>query len=119
MSHHDVRAIILRQSGRHFDPDVVDAFLKLEEHFIAVRDRLSDQVVGPTPASVTEIITESASPPAPLPGTLPPVLIVEDDEIVRDSLVKLLTQAGYTTLTARNGQEALPIITAQDAIGHF
>jgi putative two-component system response regulator len=111
MSHHDARAILLRQSGKHFDPSIVDAFLKIEDQFIAVRDRLGDEpTVGPRAGSVTELIADAPSAPAPMPGTLPPVLVVEDDQIVRDNLVKLLTQAGYAVLTANDGEQALRIL---------
>ena len=43
MTHHQARAIILQNRGRHFDPDVVDAFVAAEEQIIAVRERLSDE----------------------------------------------------------------------------
>ena len=40
---HDVaRGIILPESGKHFDPTVVDAFAENENEFIAVRDRFAE-----------------------------------------------------------------------------
>lgn len=40
---HDVaRAIILDGRGVHFDPDIVDAFVEIEEEFIAIQQRFSD-----------------------------------------------------------------------------
>ena len=38
------------------------------------------------------------------------VLIVEDDEDVRESLADVLSARGYQTLTAANGNEALALI---------
>lgn len=38
--------IIVEGRGRHFDPDVVDAFLACREAFAAVAERLADQVHG-------------------------------------------------------------------------
>ena len=36
---HDVaRSIIVEESGTHFDPDVVEAFLATEQEFIAIRE---------------------------------------------------------------------------------
>jgi CheY-like chemotaxis protein len=35
------------------------------------------------------------------------VLVVDDDETIRDALSELLSEEGYLVLTARNGQEAL------------
>jgi len=39
-SHEKSRAIIIEGSGKHFDPDIVDAFLALEQDFIVTRDIL-------------------------------------------------------------------------------
>lgn len=41
-SHDMARAIILEESGSHFDPDVVDAFIQAEAQFIAIRERFRD-----------------------------------------------------------------------------
>ncbi|MDB5348321.1 MAG: rpfG 1 [Schlesneria sp.] len=39
-AHHLARNIILKDSGTHFDPDVVDAFLAVENDFIEIRNAL-------------------------------------------------------------------------------
>jgi len=39
-SHHVARNIILKDSGTHFDPDVVDAFLAVEAEFVSIRNSL-------------------------------------------------------------------------------
>ena len=41
-SHEKSRKIILEGSGKHFDPDLVDAFLKREEDFVDIRNKLID-----------------------------------------------------------------------------
>jgi two-component system nitrogen regulation response regulator NtrX len=38
------------------------------------------------------------------------VLVVEDDEDIRESLQDLFEDEGYTVLTAQDGQEALDVI---------
>ncbi len=43
-----------------------------------------------------------------------PVLIVEDDNDIRNSLSHILEDEGIPTLTARNGQEALDILQHED-----
>jgi len=40
-------------------------------------------------------------------GILGRVLVVDDEEIVRNSLQRVLKEAGYDVVTAANGQEAL------------
>lgn len=41
------------------------------------------------------------------------ILLVEDDHDIRDSMVELLTDAGYGVATAGNGAEALAYLAAQ------
>ncbi len=41
-THEKSRDIILEGRGKHFDPDVVDAFLATEEEFVSVRKRIAD-----------------------------------------------------------------------------
>jgi putative two-component system response regulator len=40
--HDTARSIIVEGRGKHFDPDIVDAFLTCEESFLAIRRRLND-----------------------------------------------------------------------------
>lgn len=42
-THQQAREIILKESGAHFDPDVVDAFLMTETEFQRVREELSNR----------------------------------------------------------------------------
>ncbi len=44
-SHHAARSIILDESGSHFDPDVVDAFLQAEGEFLAIRQKYTEAQV--------------------------------------------------------------------------
>src|SRR6185436_84364 len=40
----------------------------------------------------------------------PPVMIVDDDEEIRQSLSELFEDRGHTTIQAQNGQEALDLL---------
>jgi putative two-component system response regulator len=40
-SHNEARAYIVEQIGRHFDPDLVEAFLTRELDFVRIREALS------------------------------------------------------------------------------
>jgi putative two-component system response regulator len=54
-SHATARQIIIENSGKAFDPDIVSAFLAREDDFIAVKSQL-DRSVGISPAS--ELVLE-------------------------------------------------------------
>jgi CheY-like chemotaxis protein len=43
-----------------------------------------------------------------------PVLVVEDDRDIRDSILEILADNGYSTLAAANGKEALDFMRAAD-----
>ena len=50
MTHEQARAIILRDRGSHFDPEIVQAFLRGETQIVAVRDALLNSgEPGPAP----------------------------------------------------------------------
>jgi response regulator RpfG family c-di-GMP phosphodiesterase len=40
-THAEARAYIVRESGRHFDPEVVEAFLARELDFVRIREALT------------------------------------------------------------------------------
>jgi DNA-binding response OmpR family regulator len=44
----------------------------------------------------------------------PKLLLVDDDAAVREMVGRVLTEAGYSTLSAANGQEALEIASANE-----
>jgi putative two-component system response regulator len=42
-SHEVARSMILDGSGRHFDPQIVEAFVEAEEQFLAIRQQCADE----------------------------------------------------------------------------
>jgi len=52
MCHAQAMEINLSDRGRHFDPDVVDAFLRVEQGFIAIRAVYQEKGVSPREASL-------------------------------------------------------------------
>lgn len=57
LNHEESRAIILEGSGKHFDPAIVDAFLKTESKFVRVRERFDDH------ESHDSVEADDSSPP--------------------------------------------------------
>lgn len=55
-SHSKTRSIILAGRGNHFDPEVVDAFLALEDRFFEIAEKLAD--------SEEEEVTRAETPQA-------------------------------------------------------
>jgi putative two-component system response regulator len=45
MSHEIARKIIVEGRGRHFDPDLVEAFLTLESQFIAIQEQFAEKAL--------------------------------------------------------------------------
>jgi PAS domain S-box-containing protein len=55
--------------------------------------------------------------PEPAPGGTETILVAEDDETIRDLLGRILENAGYTVITAVDGQDALDrFIEHQEAV---
>jgi len=44
MPHEKAKSIIVADSGTHFDPDVVDAFVEIEDEFVAIAEEYGDPV---------------------------------------------------------------------------
>jgi response regulator RpfG family c-di-GMP phosphodiesterase len=63
-SHDVAKAIILDGRGKHFDPDVVDAFEANEDQFLAIKERLEDGAPEPEIAADTNADAPVAASPS-------------------------------------------------------
>jgi PAS domain S-box-containing protein len=63
------------------------------------------------PGTGASLAPEAATAPA-VPGGHETILVVEDDKLVRDSVLTQLRSLGYVTLEAANGAQALAVIEA-------
>jgi putative two-component system response regulator len=107
MPHEEARNIIVRESGKHFDPDVVEAFLCATPQFLQIRERLDEPAAEMIAAA--PVATEVEAPPSAQTR----VLLVEDDAIIRGPLARSLTAAGYEVIEANDGAEALQMTDGQ------
>jgi putative two-component system response regulator len=113
MSHEQARAIIVEERGRHFDPDIVDAFVQCEQQFKAVSDMFREATESAAPVEVPAPVAAPAAAPAGRPGEDDyRILVVEDDPASRQLLVDVLTASGYSTLVADSGEQALALYAA-------
>ncbi|HZK81396.1 MAG TPA: response regulator [Humisphaera sp.] len=104
--HEQAMSIIRRDRGTHFDPDIVDAFVRAEAQIIAVHERLRDETL-PTPQAV--VSSPTVTPTSSDPHSCK-ILIVEDDPVVREKLVELLAGTGEPIFQATNGVEAMRVL---------
>jgi PAS domain S-box-containing protein len=63
------------------------------------------------PAADREIIQAQVTRPATADGSGHVILVVEDEDAVRDVVTRILTRAGYQVIPAANAKDALEIIT--------
>jgi len=101
MPHEKAVAIIREGRGTHFDPDVVDAFLALEETFRNIALTFADC------DEEREALGGVAAADAGRPGRVTCVLLAEDNPINREIMLSQLTALGYTVQEAADGKEAL------------
>jgi putative two-component system response regulator len=99
--HEKAVEIIVEGKGRHFDPDIVDAFVELEATFRNIALTFADfdeerQILGGVEASVPSECIRIEN-----------ILLVEDNEINQEIMNSQLTSLGYKVDTAGNGKQAL------------
>ncbi len=104
MSHAQSRTLIVRERGTHFDPDVIDAFLKTEGEFIAIHERFKDEhKVEADRCMLPQLLAKTFVEP------LSRVLVVDDDAAVCAVLSNFLNAHGVDCVTAADGTEALAL----------
>ena len=103
--HEKAVQIIIEGKGEHFDPDLVDAFVEIQETFRNIALTFADyeeerQMLGGGKDSEAH---ESAFKPVET------ILLAEDNDINREIMESQLTAMGYRVETAANGAEALKL----------
>jgi putative two-component system response regulator len=121
ISHAQSKEMILRERGAHFDPDVVDAFVRTEEQFIAIRERFKDEAreaaaaaaeASRDAADASQGAAEAVTAAANAKDPRPKVLVVDDDRSTCEVLHNFLNAQGVDCVTAANGQAGLELFDA-------
>jgi putative two-component system response regulator len=100
MPHEEAIEIIVEGKGTHFDPDVVDAFLALEDTFHNIALTFADY-------NEERNMLGGKGRIGGLGKSIEHILLVEDNEINLEIMLSQLTSMGYNVETAVNGKEAL------------
>ena len=106
MPHEKAVAVIREGRGTHFDPDVVDAFMTLEETFRNIALTFADC------DEEREALGGAKDADAGRAGRVTRVLLAEDHPINREIMLSQLTALGYTVAEAVDGKEALRVYLA-------
>ena len=101
MTHADAVRIILDGKGRHFDPDVVDAFLELQAVFRNIALTYADF------DEERELLGSGINGAELFGKGIQRVLLAEDNSINLEIMKNQLAAVGFTVETAVNGLDAL------------
>ena len=103
--HEKAVQIIVEGRDQHFDPDLVDSFLELQETFRNIALTFADY------EEERQMLGGGQNPAAPKCITKPveTILLVEDNEINREIMQSQLTAMGYRIAMAADGKEALQL----------
>ncbi len=101
LPHEEAVRIITEGSGKHFDPDIVDAFLALEHTFRNIALTFSDF------DEEREMLSTPAAKQTETAKGMQTILLVEDDPISLEMMQSQLTYLGYQVDSARDGKQAL------------
>lgn len=98
MGHEEAREVIVTGRGTHFDPDVVDAFITIEDTIINIAKLYAGMDFMDARGhmvSADEKVYDIEN-----------VLVVDDSRVVLVMIENQLSSIGYNVKTAQNGEEA-------------
>ncbi len=107
MTHDEAKKIIIDGKGTHFDPDIVDAFLIVEETFKNIAFIYSD-------ADYSVMIDNLKE--KRFPKDIKNILLVEDSKLMLTIFSNELKSFGYNVILADDGDKAINIFMNYDDI---
>jgi putative two-component system response regulator len=99
--HEKALQIIVEGKGKHFDPDIVDAFLELEDTFRNIALTFADY------DEERQMLTAGTGGSSEECRQIENILLVEDNEINLEIMHSQLSSLNYNVDTAVNGKDAL------------
>lgn len=100
-SHDKAVEIIVAGKGIHFDPDIVDAFVELEDTFRNIALTFADF------DEERQMLGSARTPGSPGCAMVESILLVEDNQINLEIMQSQLASLNYKVDAAANGKEAL------------
>lgn len=107
MTHDEAKTIIVEGSGKHFDPEIVDAFLEVEETFKNIAYIYSDADY----TSMLDSLKDKKSI-----KHIKNILLVEDSKLMLAIFSNQLKSFGYNVFAADDGDKAIDIFLTYDEI---
>ena len=107
MTHDEAKAIIIEGKGTHFDPEIVEAFLAVEETFRNIAFIYSDADYSVMLDNLKE---------KRIPKDIKNILLVEDSKLMLTIFSNQLKSFGYNVILAEDGDQAINIFMNYDDI---
>jgi putative two-component system response regulator len=109
LSHAQAKELILQQRGLHFDPDLVEAFVRMEKQFVTIRERFKDDERERSLESkkLADAGSASAQKEPRIPNR---VLVVDDDFVTRSFITDFLNTHGFEVAAFADAEQALASI---------
>jgi len=104
MNHNDAKNIIIEGKGSHFDPDIVDAFIAIEEAFENIATIYADKDYADFGKNTEKVYS----------NRIKNVLLVDDNLLMLKIFSNQIKNMGFEVTTANNARHALDIIENYD-----
>ena len=103
--HEKAVQIIIEGKGQHFDPDIVEAFVELQETFRNIALTFADYEEERQMLGGSQVLEAEKGITRPVET----ILLVEDNDINREIMLSQLTAMDYRVDMAVNGTDALKL----------
>ena len=103
-SHKKAKEIIVDGKGKHFDPNMVEAFLRIEEVFKNISEIYSDEEYSMQTPNKTSIYNEN----------IKNIMLVDDNKIMLTIFTNQIKNLGFNVYPILNSEEAFTILEKEN-----